>query len=74
MQALAAEQVTAVSIGHRQRITVHAVTGFELPLEVSTPDIIRRQYLTRRLAGVTYMATSTFLGHQPVSAQDIAYG
>lgn len=37
-EALAAEEVAAVAVGHGERVAVLAVAGFELPFEVRGPD------------------------------------
>ena len=43
-QPLAAQQIPAVVVGHRQRIAVDPVAGLELALEVRAPQIVRGEY------------------------------
>ncbi len=40
MECLAAEQETTVAIGDGEGVAVNPVTGFELALEISAPDIV----------------------------------
>ena len=73
-ECLAAKQEAAEAIGHSKRITVQSIAGFELPLEVGTPQIVRCKDLADGLAGMTDVSPTALLRHQPMPTEYVAHG
>jgi len=71
-QRLAAQQIATESIRHRQRIAVPAVARPELPFIVGTPDVVGREDLAGRLAGMPEATALASDGHHPMPAQNVA--
>ena len=71
-QRLAAQEIAAEPIGHRQRIAVPPVAGPELALVVRTPDVVGSEDLARRLAGMADAPALPFDRHHPMALQDVA--
>src|SRR5207245_6233064 len=71
-QGLTAQEIAAEPIRHRQGITVSAIARPELAFVVGAPDVVRRENLARRLAGMSDAPALAANGHHPVPAQDVA--
>jgi hypothetical protein len=62
-QRLTAQEIATEAVRHRQRVAVPPVAGAELPFVVRTPDIMGREDLARRLAGMAEAAPGTVDRH-----------
>src|SRR5947208_11771454 len=71
-ECLAAKQEAAEAIGHSKRITVQSIAGFELPLEVGTPQIVRCKDLADGLAGMNDVSPKALLWQQPMPTEYVA--
>jgi hypothetical protein len=65
------EQVARVLVGHRERVTVHAIAGPKVALEVRGPEIIGVSGRDRHDAGMLVVAPSAAFLDQPLARQEI---
>ena len=70
--AVAGQQPPAEMIGDGQRITVAAVTGFELTFEVGGPHLIRRVVCQGRAPGCVHVPAAPILAAAAVARREIA--
>lgn len=68
------QQEATVAITDSEGITVVAITGFELALEVIAQDVVGSQELGRGSAGMADEATVPFLWNQAMTAQNLTDG
>ena len=73
-QAVTREQVARVLVGHRERVTVHAVAGAKVALEVRGPEIIGVRRHNRHDARMLVVATPAAFLDQPLARQEVPRG
>jgi len=61
-----------VLVGHGERVTVHAIAGAKVALEVRSPEIIGVDGLDRHHAGMLVVAPPAAFLHQPLARQEVA--
>src|SRR4029453_8114198 len=71
-QRLAAQEIAAEAVRHRQRITVPAIARPELALVVGTPEVVGREDLARRLPRMPQAPALASDRDHPMPAQDVA--
>src|SRR5207245_7051945 len=71
-ERLAAQEIAAEAIGHGEGIAVAAVARPKLPLVVGAPEVVGREYLARRLAGLADAPALAPEGHHSMPLQDVA--
>jgi hypothetical protein len=70
-QPLTRQQVSGVLVGHGERVTVHAITGPKVALEVRGPEIIGRGGCDRHDAGMRVVATPSAFLDQPRACEEV---
>ena len=70
-QAVAREEVSRVLVGHGERVTVHAIAGPKVALEVRGPEIIGVHGRDRHDAGMLVVATPATFLDQPCTRQEV---
>lgn len=70
-EAVAREEEARVLIRDRERITVDAVAGAELALEIRGPQVVRIARRDRHHAGVLVRAAAWTFVHQPAAREQI---
>src|SRR6266851_5952100 len=71
-QRLTAQEITAEAVRHRQRIAVPPIARPELALVVGAPEVVGRENLARRLAGMPQASALASDGDHPMPTQDVA--
>ena len=70
MKGLATEEIAAEAVGDGEGEAIDAVRGFELALEISTPDVVRREDGGGGFAGMTDAAAKSADGNHIVAFED----
>ena len=70
MKGLASDEIAAEAVSDGEGEAVHAVRGFELALEISTPDVVRREDGAGGFAGMTDAAAISADGNHIVAFED----
>jgi hypothetical protein len=71
-QAVAREKESRVLVGHGERVTVHAIAGAKVALEVRGPEIIGLGGLDRHDAGMLVVVSPAAFLHQPLARQEVS--
>src|SRR5262245_4783412 len=71
-EALAREQIPAVTVDDRQRVAVPAVPRLELTLEICGPQIVGGNNRARRSSGMAWILPPPVTDHQAMALQDLA--
>src|SRR5207244_13157331 len=70
-QAVTREQVARVLVGYGERVTVHAIAGAKVALEVRGPQIVGVDGLDRHNAGMLVVVTPAAFLDQPLARQEV---
>ena len=73
-EPLTTEDEPGAAVGDGQRITVLAIAGLELPLEVNAPSVIGRVHRLGGLPGVAGIGASSPAVDQPVPGEEVRHG
>jgi len=74
MKGLATDKVATEEIGDSEGEAIDAVVGFELALEISTPEVVGSCGGGGGFAGMTDAAAITAKGHQVITLEDVLDG